>query len=93
MAAAVEETRNRLLEDVDASLDALLASPSSTPRQFADKIRALESEYGCDWQPRHIQSLIADLTVLTSASATTTGRLAKPNITETAIRLHRGWAS
>jgi hypothetical protein len=35
--------------------------PSRTPSRFIEKIQALVSEYGCEWQPRHIEALVHDL--------------------------------
>ncbi len=64
--AASEAARDRAIGKVDDALDALLAAPSRSVADFATKLRTLEAEHGCDWQPRHIKSLIADLAVFAS---------------------------
>ena len=60
----IDETRDAMLDQVDDALDAYLAVPSPSASAFADKLRALEAEYGCDWQPRHVRSLLADVAIL-----------------------------
>lgn len=60
----VDDARDRAIARIDEALDAYLGAPSPTPRAFADKLRALEAEYGCNWQPRHISALMADVGIL-----------------------------
>lgn len=62
----IDEARESAIEAVDRSLDAFLAAPSRSIGAFADKLRALEAEYGCEWQPRHVKALIADLGIFAS---------------------------
>jgi hypothetical protein len=52
------------IEQVDRALQALLATPSSTVRDFGLKLSALVSEYGNEWQPRHCAALMADIGIL-----------------------------
>jgi hypothetical protein len=64
--AANEEKRASAVADVDDALDALLNAPSSTISDVGAKLRALADEYGCEWQPRHIKGLVADLRLFRS---------------------------
>jgi hypothetical protein len=49
-----------LVEAVDRSLDRLLRTSSPSPSAFLLKLRALQNEYGLEWQPRHAEYLLAD---------------------------------
>lgn len=49
------------IDAADRALDVFLRMPSRTPSRFIEKIQALVSEYGCEWQPRHIEALVHDL--------------------------------
>jgi hypothetical protein len=56
----IDEARDSAIADVDAALEALLATPSPSPNALAEKLRVLEQEYGIDAQPRHLAALYAD---------------------------------
>lgn len=55
-----EADRDAGIAAVDSALDEFLAAPSASSDDLLFKLRALSSEYGTDWQPRHIRALIAD---------------------------------
>jgi len=61
---AADANLDAATELADVALDALLAAPSRSSSDFAGKLRALEAEYGCEWQPHHMRALMADCKVL-----------------------------
>jgi hypothetical protein len=61
---ATEDERDAAIENSDSALEVLLSVPSSSSREFGEKLRALELEYGSDWQPRHIAALLGDAALL-----------------------------
>lgn len=66
-AAADRQTdvqRDRATAAVDGALDAFLSVPSPSPQAFGEKLSALQREYGCDAQPRHLAALYADASAL-----------------------------
>lgn len=59
-----EADRDAGIAAVDVALNEFLAAPSAGPSGVLSRVRALASEYGTDWQPRHIRSLLADKAAL-----------------------------
>lgn len=60
----IDEARDIAVASIDTALEAFLAAPSPSPKAFGEKMLLLESEYGLEWQPRHIASLMADVAAL-----------------------------
>lgn len=61
----IDKAHDMAIGNVDAALDAFMATPSPTPRAFGEKLKILEAEYGSDAQPRHIAAIYADARSLT----------------------------